>query len=94
MRMNRSIGTVRGVHVVVLAAVFAAGFLLGSTTQRPANAQLGELGTEALKQAGESGGALGSAAQLGSAIVDMQQHVDGLQKNIDVLNKLKSSLGG
>jgi hypothetical protein len=30
----------------------------------------------------------------GTAIVEMQQHVDGLQKNIDVLKKVKSSLGG
>ena len=50
--------------------------------------------TSAMEKAGESGGALGSAVQLGSAIVDMQQHVDGLQKNIDVLKKVKTSLGG
>jgi len=35
-----------------------------------------------------------AAAQLGEAIVDMQKHVDGLQKNIDVLKKVKTSLGG
>jgi hypothetical protein len=47
-----------------------------------------------LQKAGESSGALGSAVQLGTAIVDMQQHVDGLQKNIEVLKKVKSALGG
>jgi hypothetical protein len=32
--------------------------------------------------------------KLGESIVEMQQHVDGLQKNIEVLKKVKSSLGG
>ena len=47
-----------------------------------------------MEKAGESGGPLGSAVQLGQAIGDMQQHVDGRQKNIEVLKKVKSSLGG
>ena len=84
----------RGVQVGLLAAVFAAGFLCGSVSRHRADAQLGELGKAAMEKAGESGGVLGSAVQLGSAIVEMQQHVDGLQKNIDVLKKVKSSLGG
>jgi hypothetical protein len=84
----------RGVQVGLLAAVFAAGFLCGSVTQQRADAQLGELGKAAMEKAGESGGALGSVTELGSAIVQMQQHVDGLQKNIDVLKKVKASLGG
>lgn len=87
-------GVVRGVRVAALAAVFAAGFLAGSVTHERADAQLGELGKEALRQAGESGGSLGSAAQLGTTIVDMQQHVDALQKNIEVLKKVKAALGG
>lgn len=84
----------RGVRIGIVAAVFGAGFLCGSITQRSADAQLKELGAAAMKQAGESGGALGAATQLGTAVIDMQQHVDGLQKNIDVLKKLKASLGG
>lgn len=87
-------GIKRGVQVGLLAAIFAAGFFCGSLTQRSANAQLGELGKGAMEKAGESGGALGSVVQLGSSIVEMQQHVDGLQKNIEVLKKIKSSLGG
>jgi len=47
-----------------------------------------------MKQAGESGGALGSAAKLGTAIVEMQDHVTALQKNIDTLKGIKSALGG
>ena len=84
----------RGVQVGLLAAVFAAGFLCGSVSQHRADAQLGELGKAAMEKAGGSGGGLGSVVQLGSSIVEMQQHVDGLQKNIDVLKKVKSSLGG
>ena len=84
----------RGLQVAALVGIFGAGFLCGSLTQHKADAQLGELGKGALEKAGESGGALGSAAQLGSSIVEMQQHVDGLQKNIEVLKKVKASLGG
>ncbi|HEX7407441.1 MAG TPA: hypothetical protein VF515_07285 [Candidatus Binatia bacterium] len=84
----------RGIQVAVFTGVFVAGFLCGSMTQQRADAQLGELGKEAVKQAGESGGALGSVVKLGESIVDMQQHVDGLQKNIEVLKKVKAGLGG
>ena len=84
----------RSVRVGLLAALFGAGFLCGSVTQRKADAQLGELGDAAMKKAGESGGALGSAAQLGTTIVDMQQHLDALQKSMDVLKKVKAALGG
>jgi len=81
-------------RVSVVLIIFAVGFLCGSVSQRRADAQLGDLGKQAVEKAGESGGMLGSAVKLGEAIVDMQQHVDGLQKNIDVLKKVKSSLGG
>jgi hypothetical protein len=81
-------------RVGLVGTIFAVGYLCGSVTQRRADAQLGDLGKAAMEKAGESGGGLGSAVKLGEAIVDMQQHVDGLQKNIDVLKKVKSSLGG
>ena len=84
----------RMIRTGIVAIVFALGFLSGSVTQRRAEAQLGELGKQAMEKAGASGGPLGSAMQLGQAIGDMQQHVDGLQKNIEVLKKIKSSLGG
>jgi len=82
------------VRAGIVGTIFALGFVCGSASQHRADAQLGELGKEALEKAGQSGGMLGSAAKLGEAIVEMQQHVDGLQKNIDVLKKVKSSLGG
>jgi hypothetical protein len=81
-------------RAAVIAIVFAVGFLCGSVLHRRADAQLGDLGKQMMEKAGESGGALGTATKLGQSIVEMQQHVDGLQKNIDVLKKLKASLGG
>ncbi len=79
----------RGVRVVLIGAIFAAGFVCGSLTQRSAEAQLGDV----MKQAAGSG-ALGAAGDLGTAIIDMQDHVTGLQKNLDALKKVKSALGG
>ena len=84
----------RIIRVGLVGVVFATGFLCGSVNQHRADAQLGDLGKAAMEKAGESGGVLGSATTLGEAIVDMQKNVDGLQKNIDVLKKVKSSLGG
>jgi hypothetical protein len=84
---QRTIG--RASRVALVAGIFAAGFLCGSVTRRDAGAQVGEM----MKKAGESG-ALGSVGQLGAAIVDMQQHVNELQKNLDTLKKVKSALGG
>lgn len=91
--MRKSIGG-RVVRTCSIAAVFAAGFLCGSVLHHRADAQLGDMGKQVLEKAGESGGPLGSAVKLGEAIVDMQKHVDGLQKNIDVLKSVKTSLGG
>jgi hypothetical protein len=82
------------VRVGIVTGIFSAGFLCGSMTQHSANAQLGELGGELMKKAGESSGPLGSVAQLGTTISDMEKHVSGLQKNIDTLKKVKASLGG
>lgn len=91
--MNNKL-VMRGVRVGLLAGIFAAGFVCGSINHQRADAQMGELGKDVLQRAGESGGALGSAAELGTAVVDMQQHVDALQKNINTLKKIKSALGG
>ncbi len=79
----------RARRVGLLGAVFAAGFLLGSVSQRGAEAQLGDV----IKKGAESG-KLGPVGDLGSAIVDMQDHVTALQKNIDTLKQVKAALGG
>jgi hypothetical protein len=85
---------IRAIRVGIVGAVFAVGFLCGSVTQRRAEAQLGGLEKQAMEKAAQSGGALGSAAKLGQAITEMQQEVDGLQKNLGVLKSVKTSLGG
>jgi hypothetical protein len=84
----------RAMATGTLVAVFAAGYVCGSIGGRSANAQVGELGGAVMKQAGQSGGALGSAARLGTAISEMQEEVTGLQKNLQTLNEIKSALGG
>jgi len=77
------------------ALLFGAGYFTGSVGERDANAQgLKELGGAAMKEAAGSGGALGSAAELGTSIVEMQEHVSGLQKNLDTLKKIQAALGG
>jgi hypothetical protein len=86
--MERTTGR-RVKKVGLLGVVFLAGVVVGSLGQHGAEAQLGDM----MKKAGESG-ALGPAADLGSAIVEMQDHVTGLQKNIDTLKKVKAALGG
>jgi hypothetical protein len=47
-----------------------------------------------LQQAGESGGLVGSTAQLASSLSEMQDYVTGLQRNIDTLKKVQSALSG
>jgi hypothetical protein len=71
----------RGVFIGLLVGMIVLGFVSGSVSQRPAQAQVPGLG-----------GALGSAQELGSSIVEMQQHVDGLQKNLATLKKVQSAL--
>ena len=76
----------RGARIAAMVAIFGAGFLCGSASQRSANAQLGDV----MKKAGD----VGSVGDMGSAITDMQSHVEGLQKNLDTFKKVKSALGG
>ena len=77
---------------------FGAGYLCGSVTQRTANADMsdvgGAVGGAVMNKAGDSGGALGAAAKLGTSISDMQEQVNGLQKNLEVLKSIKSAIGG
>jgi len=89
---SRTIG--RGLLAALLAGTFAAGFVCGTVTERRADAQIKELGGGLLKDAAGQGGVLGQAAQLGTSIVEMQDHVTGLQKNLDTLRKVQSALTG
>jgi hypothetical protein len=81
----------RGVMIAMPLAAFTLGYRCGAVTQPRAAAQgLGGI----LDQAGKSVGPLGAATQLGSSIVEMQDHVTGLQKNLETLRKVQSALTG
>jgi hypothetical protein len=80
------------VRIGFVTAVFSAGVLCGFMTRQSANAQLGGLGEEVLQKAEGSGGMLGSVAQLGTTITDMEKHVTGLQQNLDALKKVEAAL--
>jgi hypothetical protein len=81
----------RAAMIGMLLGAFTLGYISGSATQQRADAQgLGGL----LEQSGKAGGVLGAATQLGSSVVEMQGHVNGLQKNLDTLKQLQSALGG
>jgi hypothetical protein len=84
----------RSMLVGMVLGVFVVGFFVGSVSQRSADAQLPGIGQGALEKGKESGGALGSVTELGSSIVEMQEHVTGLQKNLDTLKKIQGALGG
>lgn len=73
----------------VLALTFALGYAAGSLSTPPADAGLGDM----IKDAASSG-KLGPIGDLGSSIVEMQDHVDALQKNLETLRRVKSALGG
>src|SRR5262245_21168977 len=73
----------RWVFVSLLGGIFVLGFVSGAVSQRPGQAQIPG-----------GGGALGSVQELGSSIVEMQQHVDGLQKNLATFKKVQAALGG
>ena len=80
----------RSVMTAVIVGVFGLGYVCGTMTQRPAEAQVGGL----LEKAGQMGGPIGSVAQFGSSLVEMQDHITGLQKNLDTFKKVQASLGG
>jgi hypothetical protein len=80
----------RGLTVAVIVGVFGLGYVCGSMTQRQAEAQVGGL----MEKAGKMGGPVGSVAQFGSSIVEMQDHITGLQKNLDTFKKVQASLTG
>ena len=84
----------RGLMIFVILGMFALGFLVGTVNQRYADAQKIPGVGDVLDKAGKSGGSLGSVAQLGSSISEMQTHVNGLQKNLETLKTVQAALGG
>lgn len=76
----------------MLFAAFSLGYVFGSVSQPPhASAQLP---SGILDKATQGSNPLAAAGQLGSSITDMEQHVTGLQKNLDTLKKIQSALTG
>jgi hypothetical protein len=65
-----------------LFGTFTLGYLCGSASTPRASAQLPQV----------PGGSLGAASQLSLSITDIEQHVGGLQKNLDTLKKIQSAL--
>lgn len=82
----------RAAMIAMLRGAFTLGYVYGSATQQRADPQgLGGL----LEQSGKTGGARwGPLPKLDSSVVEMQGHVNGLQKNLDTLKQLQSALGG
>ena len=75
----------KAVLVVSLAAFFAAGYLVGSINTR--NAIAVELG-------GLTGvsGTVESLKSLGKTIIEMQENIGRLQKNVDSVKKVKDDI--
>ena len=71
----------------MLFGTFTLGYVCGSVSTPRASAQLPQM-------PGGLSGSLGAASQLGLSITDMEQHVSGLQKNLDTLKKIQSALTG
>jgi hypothetical protein len=77
---------------MVLGA-FMLGYVCGSVGTPHAAAQAPKL-PGGLPGNLPGAGSLGAVSQLGSSIVEMEQHVSGLQKNLDALKKVQELLGG
>ena len=80
----------RAITIAAFVAVFGLGYICGSMTQPQAQAQIGGL----LDKAGKAGGPVGSVAQFGSSLVEMQDHISGLQKNLDTFKQVQATLTG
>jgi hypothetical protein len=73
--------------------MFLIGVVCGSLSQRYATAQVPGMGKGGVGEVMKGvGGPVGSVAELGSSIVEMQEHVNGLQKNLETLKKVQSAL--
>jgi len=83
---------VRTAMTGVLLGTFALGYVCGSVSTPRASAQLpgGLPGGISVP----STGPLGAVTQLGSSITEMEQHLSGLQKNLEALKKVQSVLTG
>jgi len=75
----------RGLRIAAVVGIFWAGYLCGTLGQQSAAA-----GTDVPQ---EGGGSFGPFGELGRSITQMQQHVDGLNKELEALRKVNAALG-
>ena len=75
----------RGLRIAAVVGIFGAGYLCGTLGQRSAAA-----GTDVPQ---EGGGSFGPFGELGRSIIEMQRHVDGLNKQLEALRKVNAALG-
>ena len=75
----------RGLRIAAVVGIFGAGYLCGMLGQRSAAA-----GTDVPQ---EGGGSFGPFGELGRSITEMQQHVDGLNKELETMRKVNAALG-
>ena len=80
----------RVLMTAIILGVFGLGYVCGTMTQRQAEAQIGGM----LEKAAKAGGPVGSVASFGNSLVEMQDHISGLQKNLDTFKKVQASLTG
>ena len=80
----------RGLMTGIILGAFGLGYVCGTMTQRQAEAQIGGI----LDKASKAGGPIGSVASFGNSLVEMQDHISGLQKNLDTFKKVQASLTG
>jgi len=79
----------RGAMVGMLFVAFVIGYACGSLTTPRASAQLPQLPGGLT-----GGGPLANVEQFASSVTEMEQHVSGLQKNLDTFKKVQSALTG
>ena len=84
----------RIVRISLLLGMFLLGVVCGSVYQQSATAQVPGMGKSVGETLKGGGGPVGSVAELGSSIAEMQEHVNGLQKNLETLKKVQTALGG
>ena len=75
----------RGLRIAAVVGIFWVGYLCGTLGQQSAAA-----GTDVPQ---EGGGSFGPFGELGRNIIEMQRHVDGLNKELESLRKVNAALG-
>jgi len=67
----------RGLMTAMIVGLFGPGYVCGTMTGRQAETQIGGM----LEKASKAGSPVGTVANFVSSLVEMQDHIAGLQKN-------------